>query len=67
MKRKLGGLETQFFAYVQMRGLRRVRTGELTASVLRLQPAQADTEDSLGIAARHRGDYSEEVGPKPGR
>jgi predicted transcriptional regulator of viral defense system len=40
MKRKLGRLETQFFAYAQMRGLRAVRTGELAASVLRLQPGQ---------------------------
>jgi predicted transcriptional regulator of viral defense system len=40
MKRKLGRLETQFFAYAQMRGLRAVRAGELAASVLRLQPAQ---------------------------
>ena len=40
MKRKLGRLETQFFAYVQMRGLGAVRTGELASSVLRLQPTQ---------------------------
>lgn len=40
MKRKLGRLETQFFAYAQMRGLRVVRTGELAASVLRLNPVQ---------------------------
>jgi predicted transcriptional regulator of viral defense system len=40
MKRKLGQLETQFFAYMQMRKLRTVRTGDLVRSVLRLQPAQ---------------------------
>jgi predicted transcriptional regulator of viral defense system len=40
MKRKLGVLETQFFAYVQMRELRTIRTGELAASVLRMQPVQ---------------------------
>ena len=40
MKRKLGSLETQFFAYAQMRRLRVVRTGELVASVLRLKPVQ---------------------------
>jgi predicted transcriptional regulator of viral defense system len=40
MKRKLGGLETQFFAYVQMRKLRTVRTGDLTTSLLRLTPDQ---------------------------
>ena len=37
MKRELGKLETQFFAYVQMRNLRTVRTGDLKASVLRLK------------------------------
>jgi hypothetical protein len=41
MKRKLGSLETQFFAYAQMRRLRVVRAGELVASVLRLKPVQA--------------------------
>ena len=40
MKRKLGSLETQFFAYAQMRRLRVVRAGELVASVLRLKPVQ---------------------------
>ncbi|HOX59046.1 MAG TPA: hypothetical protein P5205_17970 [Candidatus Paceibacterota bacterium] len=40
MKRKLGRLETQFFAYVQMRKLRTVKTGDLVGSVLRLQPVQ---------------------------
>lgn len=40
MKRELGKLETQFFAYIQMRKLKTVRTGDLVASVLRLQPDQ---------------------------
>jgi len=40
MKKKLGDLETQFFAYVQMRRLRTVRTGDLVASLLRLTPDQ---------------------------
>jgi predicted transcriptional regulator of viral defense system len=40
MKRKLGKLETQFFAYVQMRQLRTVRSGDLAASVLRLTSTQ---------------------------
>lgn len=40
MKKKLGDLETQFFAYVQMRKLRTVRTGDLTTSLLRLTPDQ---------------------------
>jgi len=40
MKTKLGDLETQFFAYVQMRKLRKVRTGDLTSSLLRLTPVQ---------------------------
>lgn len=40
MKRKLGALETQFFAYVQMRKLKTVRAGELVASVLNLTPEQ---------------------------
>lgn len=40
MKRKLGDLETQFFAYMQMRKLRTVRTGDLTTSLLRLTPDQ---------------------------
>src|SRR5437867_11180484 len=40
MKRKLGGLETQFFAYVQMRKLRMVRGGDLADSLLRLTPDQ---------------------------
>jgi predicted transcriptional regulator of viral defense system len=40
MKTKLGDLETQFFAYVQMRKIRTVRTGDLTGSLLRLTPGQ---------------------------
>lgn len=40
MKRKLGMLETQFFAYAQMRKLRTVRAGDLVASVLKLVPEQ---------------------------
>lgn len=40
MKRKLGILETQFFAYVQMRKLRTVRAGDLVTSVLKLAPEQ---------------------------
>src|SRR3990172_4339218 len=40
MKKKLGDLETQFFAYVQMRKLRTVRTGDLTNSLLRMTPDQ---------------------------
>jgi len=40
MKEKLGRIETQFFAYVQMRQMRMVRTGDLAASVLRLSPDQ---------------------------
>jgi predicted transcriptional regulator of viral defense system len=40
MKRNLGILETQFFAYVQMRKLRTVRAGDLVASVLELTPEQ---------------------------
>ena len=40
MKRKLGRLETQFFAYIQMRKLRMVRGGDLVASVLHLTPGQ---------------------------
>lgn len=40
MKRALGNLETQFFAYAQMRKLRVVRTGDLVNSVLRLNPDQ---------------------------
>lgn len=40
MKRALGHLETQFFAYVQMRKLNVVRTGDLVRSVLRLNPDQ---------------------------
>jgi len=40
MKTKLGDLETQFFAYVQMRKIRTVRTGDLTSSLLRLTPGQ---------------------------
>ena len=40
MKRKLGMLETQFFAYAQMRKLRTVRAGDLVASVLKLAPEQ---------------------------
>ncbi len=40
MKQKLGRIETQFFAYVQMRQIRVVRTGDLAASVLHLSPDQ---------------------------
>jgi predicted transcriptional regulator of viral defense system len=40
MKKRLGDLETQFFAYVQMRKLSVVRSGDLTASLLRLTPDQ---------------------------
>ncbi len=40
MKRKLGMLETQFFAYAQMRKLRTVRAGDLVGSVLKLAPEQ---------------------------
>lgn len=58
MKRKLGSLETQFFAYVQMRKLRTIRTGDLTTSLLRVT---ADQERRLlsrlsrgGLIARVR-------------
>jgi predicted transcriptional regulator of viral defense system len=58
MKKKLGSLETQFFAYVQMRKLRTVRTGDLTTSLLRVT---ADQERRLlsrlsrgGLIARVR-------------
>src|SRR4030042_1651497 len=40
MKQKLGRIETQFFAYVQMRQMRMVRAGDLAGSVLRLSPDQ---------------------------
>ncbi|MBI5628950.1 MAG: hypothetical protein HY953_08525, partial [Candidatus Rokubacteria bacterium] len=40
MKRKLGRLETQVFAYIQMRKLRTVRSGDLVASVLQMTPVQ---------------------------
>jgi predicted transcriptional regulator of viral defense system len=40
MNRQLGILETQFFAYVQMRKLRTVSAGDLVASVLKLAPEQ---------------------------
>ncbi|MBN2317988.1 MAG: hypothetical protein JXR49_02880 [Acidobacteria bacterium] len=40
MKKKLGKLETQFFAYMQMRKLKTVRNGDLTSSLLRLAPDQ---------------------------
>lgn len=40
MKRKLGRLETQFFAYVQMRKLRTVRSGDLVTSVLHMTQDQ---------------------------
>jgi len=40
MKQRLGRIETQFFAYVQMRQIRVVRAGDLAASVLRLSPDQ---------------------------
>ena len=33
MKQKLGRIETQFFAYVQMRQIRTVRTGDLIKGV----------------------------------
>jgi predicted transcriptional regulator of viral defense system len=40
MKKQLGNLETQFFAYVQMRKLSLVQSGDLTSSLLRLTPDQ---------------------------
>ena len=40
MKQKLGKIETQFFAYIQMRQKRTVRAGDLVASVLHLSPDQ---------------------------
>jgi predicted transcriptional regulator of viral defense system len=40
MKQKLGRLETQFFAYIQMRKLRTVRRGDLVKSVLRFTSDQ---------------------------
>ncbi len=40
MKRQLGDLETQFFAYVQMRKMGIVRSGDLTSSLLRLTSDQ---------------------------
>lgn len=40
MKKQLGNLKTQFFAYVQMRKLRTARSGDLTSSLLRLTPDQ---------------------------
>jgi len=40
MKKKLGNLETQFLAYVQMRKMQTVRTGDLAGSLLRLSPDQ---------------------------
>lgn len=40
MKRQLGTMETQFFAYTQMRKLRTVREGSLVNSVLRMKPLQ---------------------------
>jgi predicted transcriptional regulator of viral defense system len=40
MKKQLGDLETQFFAYVQMRKLSIVRSGDLTSSLLGLTPDQ---------------------------
>ncbi len=56
MKRKLGTLETQFFAFVQMRKLRTVKHGDLTRPPLRMT---ADQERKLlsrlarsGIIAR---------------
>ena len=39
MSAKLGGLETQLFAYVQMRGLRTIRSGELS-DALGMTPVQ---------------------------
>ncbi len=40
MKKQLGDLETQFFAYVQMRKLSIVRSGDLASSLLGLTPDQ---------------------------
>ena len=40
MKKHLGNLETQLFAYIQMRKLSIVRSGDLTSSLLRLTPDQ---------------------------
>ncbi len=40
MKQNLGALEAQFFAYIQMRKLRTLRTGDLAGSVLRIKPQQ---------------------------
>jgi predicted transcriptional regulator of viral defense system len=40
MKQNLGRIETQFFAYIQMRQIRTVRAGDLAASVLHLSPDQ---------------------------
>jgi predicted transcriptional regulator of viral defense system len=40
MKKQLGDLETQFFAYVQMRKLSIVRSGDLTSSLLGLTSDQ---------------------------
>ncbi len=40
MKRRLGNLERQLFAYAQMRQLRTVRLGDLSGSMLRLTPDQ---------------------------
>lgn len=40
MKKRLGDLETQFFAYVQMRKLSIIRSGDLVSSLLRMSPDQ---------------------------
>jgi predicted transcriptional regulator of viral defense system len=57
-KEALGGLEAQFFAYTQMRGMRTVRVGDLTGSLL---DVTADQERRLlsrlakaGLIARVR-------------
>lgn len=43
MKRNLGTLETQFFAYIQMRKLRMVRAGDLVHSQpIRRAPSAAN-------------------------
>jgi hypothetical protein len=41
MKQRLGELETQFFAYIQMRRMRAVRLGDLTGSPLGISADQA--------------------------
>jgi hypothetical protein len=57
MKQKLGRIETQFFAYVQMRQIRTVRTGDLAASVQHRRRIRAETVERLargGLIARVR-------------